>query len=157
VRPSSCIVMVMMLLFMVAGENRTREESKEPVWRAKMRSNHREARKKQIPHISPSVMWSRHKNVSADDEALESSSNLYKLFSGRRMACSDVESTRMKTNLRQFKRMWKSAFKRLESRISELEGQLHSFSEESRTQERNITNHIDLKASDDQKVQKRRL
>lgn len=83
----------------------------------------------------------------APEDELDS---LWQLKSGRRMACSDVESSRMKASLRQFKKVWKSAFKRLESKIVGLEAKLHSFSEEASTAESNITNRISTRLSSDE-------
>jgi hypothetical protein len=83
------------------------------------------------------------------EEELDS---LWQLKSGRRMACSDVESSRMKASLRQFKKVWKSAYKRLETKIGGLESRLHSFSEEASVPEPNITNRINATLTDEQKV-----
>ena len=97
---------------------------------------------------SPVPHHSKNSSVSRDD-GLDS---LWMLKSGRRMACSDVESSRMKTHLRQFKKVWKSAYKRLEKKIGLLEKELHTFSEEASTTESLITNRINASLSDEQKV-----
>lgn len=88
-------------------------------------------------------------NASASVDKVDS---MWQLKSGRRMACSDVESPRMKSSLKRFKKVWKAAYKRLESKISQLEGRMHSFSEESHTAEKNIINRIDPTLTDDDKV-----
>lgn len=58
----------------------------------------------------------------------------------------------MQNNLRRFKKVWKTAHARLQSRINELEVNLSKFSEEATTPERNITNPVDSTLSDAEKI-----
>jgi hypothetical protein len=95
---------------------------------------------------------SDNKTSAAEEEALERSFNAWQLWSGRKLACGDVVSPRMKSSLRHFKKVWTAAYGRMKDGIVRLEQSLRAFAEEASTAEHNITNPIDPRASDADKV-----